>query len=780
MLAKVSLNKDSITEMPMLAMRDVVVFPDTVNHFDVSREVSKRAIEHCMETGQPIFLVTQIDSSVEDPGMSDVYRYGVVSEVKQVLKVRDGLMKVIVDCKYRARLIGFDTVEGMYWASVHKRDATAIRSSEEEEAKALVRKIREELEVYASFNPRLSGDILATANSGISAEKLVEYLAFNLPLETKDKQSVLQQTSSFKRLDLLLGIIVKENSVLGIEQEINERIQQNMINNQREFYLREQMRTISQELGEEMEEGESASDLKEKVMALPLEETYKEKLLKEVDRLSMNPHSSPEYALIDQYLDTVLSLPWTVSTKDNYNVEKAGKILERDHYGLKDVKERILEYLAVRSRTPNINGQIICLVGPPGVGKTSIARSLAESMGRKFSRMSLGGVRDEAEIRGHRRTYVGAMPGRIIAAIQQAKTNNPLILMDEIDKLGSDYKGDPSSALLEALDPEQNSNFMDHYLDVPFDLSNIFFITTANDINAIPSALRDRMDVIELSSYTRVEKFHIAKDHLLKKQMEKHGMTRNDIRFTDRSLYAIIDDYTVEAGVRNLERSIAKVLRKAAKMLSESEPAPIKITDKNIGTFLGVPYNRESIASQEDSVGIVNGLAWTSAGGTLLPIEAVVIPGTGRLEITGSLGDVMKESIKLAITYGRTLDGDYRFPEKFLNEYDIHVHAPEGAVPKDGPSAGVTIATALVSAVCNIPVRKDVAMTGEITLQGRVLAIGGLREKLIAAHKERIRTVIIPEANVPDLQEIPDEVKDDLEIKPVKRINEVLDIALKK
>jgi len=780
MLAKVSLNKDNVTEMPMLAMRDVVVFPDTVNHFDVSREVSRKAIEHCMETGQTLFLVTQIDSQLEDPGISDVYSYGVVSEVKQVLRVRDGIMKVIVDCKYRARLISFDIQNGMYWASVHKRDASTIRSTQEEEAKALVRRIRDELDVYATFNPRLSSDIINTANSGITPERLVEYLAFNLPLETKDKQSVLQETSSFKRLDLLLSIIVKENSVLGIEQEINERVQQTMINNQREYYLREQMRTISQELGEDYEDGPSSSDLKEKVRALPLEDSYKEKLLKEVDRLSQNPQSSPEYALIDQYLDTVLSLPWTTSTKDNYNVEKAGKILERDHYGLKDVKERILEYLAVRSRTTNINGQIICLVGPPGVGKTSIAKSLAESMGRKFSRMSLGGVRDEAEIRGHRRTYIGAMPGRIIAAVQQAGTNNPLILMDEIDKLGSDYKGDPSSALLEALDPEQNATFMDHYLDVPFDLSNIFFITTANDINSIPSPLRDRMDVIELSSYTRVEKFHIAKSHLLKKQMEKHGMTKNDIRFTDKAIYSIIDSYTIEAGVRNLERSLAKVLRKAAKMLSEGQEAPIKVTDKNLDTFLGVPYNRESIASQEDSVGIVNGLAWTSAGGTLLPIEAVVIPGTGRLEITGSLGDVMKESIKLAITYGRTLTGKYKFPDKFLNEYDIHVHAPEGAVPKDGPSAGVTIATALVSAVCKIPVRKDVAMTGEITLQGRVLAIGGLKEKMIAAHKEKISTVIIPASNEPDLQEIPDEVKKDINIIPVKRIDEVLEIALKK
>ena len=780
MLAKVSLNKDNITEMPMLAMRGIVVFPDTVNHFDVNREFSKKAIEHCMETGQSIFLVTQIDSSVEEPGTNDVYRYGVVSEVKQVLKVRDGMMKVIVECKYRARLLSFETVEGMYWASIHKRDATAIKTTEEEEAKALVRKIREELEVYASFNPRLSEDILSTANSGISPEKLVEYLAFNLPLDVKDKQSVLQQTSSFKRLDLILSIIVKENSVLGIEAEINERVQQNMINNQREFYLREQMRTISQELGEEMEEGESSHDLKEKISALPLEDSYKEKLYKEVDRLSMNPPSSPEYALIDQYLDTVLDLPWNQSTKDNYNVEKAGKILERDHYGLKDVKERILEYLAVRSRTTNINSQIICLVGPPGVGKTSIAKSLAESMGRKFSRMSLGGVRDEAEIRGHRRTYIGAMPGRIIAAIQQAKTNNPLILMDEIDKLGADYKGDPSSALLEALDPEQNSNFMDHYLDVPFDLSNVFFITTANDLGMIPSALRDRMDVIELSSYTRLEKFHIAKNHLLKKEMERHGMTKNDIRFTDKALYSIIDDYTVEAGVRNLERSLAKVLRKAAKMLSEAKEAPVKVTDKNIGQFLGVPYNRESIASQKDSIGVVNGLAWTSAGGTLLPIETVVIPGTGRLEITGSLGDVMKESIKLAITYGRTLSGDYQFPEKILNEYDIHVHAPEGAVPKDGPSAGVTIATAIVSAVCKIPVHKDVAMTGEITLQGRVLAIGGLKEKLIAAQKEKMHTVIIPESNIPDLQDVPDEVKNDLHIIPVKTVDEVLSLALVK
>lgn len=779
MLAKVSLNKDSVSEMPMLAMREVVVFPDTVNHFDVSREVSVNAIEHCMETGQSIFLVTQIDSSVEDPAMSDVYTYGVVSDVKQVLKVRDGIMKVIVDCKYRARLISFSKLDGMYWASIHKRDATAIRSTEEENARALSRKIREELDVYASFNPRLSTDIIKTANSGISLEKLSEYLAFNLPLETKDKQSVLQQTSSFKRLEILLNIIVKENSVLGIEQEINERVQQNMLNNQREYYLREQMRTISQELGEEYEDSRDSANLKERINALPLEDTFKEKLLKEVDRLSQNPPSSPEYALIDQYLDTVLSLPWSISTKDSFNVEKARRILERDHYGLKDVKERVLEYIAVRSRTTAINGQIICLVGPPGVGKTSIARSLAESMGRKFSRMSLGGVRDEAEIRGHRRTYIGAMPGRIIASVQQAGTNNPLILMDEIDKLGSDYKGDPSSALLEALDPEQNASFMDHYIDVPFDLSNIFFITTANDINSIPSALRDRMDVIELSSYTRVEKFHIAKSHLLKKQMERHGMTKNDVRITDKALYSIIDDYTVEAGVRNLERSIAKVLRKAAIQLSEGASTPISVNNKNIESFLGVPYNRESIASQEDAIGIVNGLAWTAAGGTLLPIEAVVIPGTGRLDITGSLGDVMKESIKLAITFGRTLKGKYKFPDKFLNEYDIHVHAPEGAVPKDGPSAGVTISTAIVSAVCGIPVRKDVAMTGEITLQGRVLAIGGLKEKLIAAHKEKIRTVLIPDANVPDLQEIPDEVKNELNIIPVKRITEVLDVALK-
>ena len=779
MLAKISLNKDSVTDIPMLAMRDVVVFPDTVNHFDVSRESSRKAIEHCMESGLPIFLVTQIDSSVEEPDIHDVYRYGVVSEVKQVLRVRDGIMKVIVDCKYRARLISLEMLDGMYWAGIHKRDASPVKSSEEENARALARKIREELDVYASFNPRLSNDIIQTANSSISLEKLSEYLAFNLPLETKDKQDILQQTSSFKRLDMLLNIIVKENSVLGLEQEINERVQQNMLNNQREYYLREQMRTISQELGEEYEDASSSSELKNKIYALPLEETYKAKLLKEVDRLAQNPTSSPEYALIDQYLDTVLSLPWNVSTKDNYNIEKARRILERDHYGLKDVKERILEYLAVKSRTNNLNSQIICLVGPPGVGKTSIARSLAECIGRKFARMSLGGVRDEAEIRGHRRTYIGAMPGRIIASIQQSGTNNPLILMDEIDKLGSDYKGDPSSALLEALDPEQNSSFMDHYIDVPFDLSNILFITTANDINAIPSALRDRMDVIELSSYTRVEKFHIAKNHLLKKQMEKHGLTKNEVKISDKAIYSIIDDFTVEAGVRNLERNLAKILRKAAKMLSESEETVIKVTDKNISDFLGVPYNRESIASQEDSIGIVNGLAWTSAGGTLLPIEAVVIPGNGRLEITGSLGDVMKESIKLAITYGRTLSGNYKFPDKVLSEYDIHVHAPEGAVPKDGPSAGVTIATALVSAVCGIPVRKDVAMTGEITLQGRVLAIGGLKEKLIAAHKEKIKTVLIPYSNIPDLQEIPDEVKNELEIIPVKRISEVLDVALK-
>ena len=781
MLAKVSISKNSVVEMPMLALRGIVVFPGTINHFDVSREISAKAIEYCFDQGNDIFLVTQKDVNVEDPVKSDLYRFGVVCEIKQVLKLgKDGLLKVLVDCKYRAKLVEMRRGDGGYnIAQIVKANVSKLKESESANAEALVRSIREQLETYCLFNPKLSNEILTTANSDISPEQLAEYLAFNLPFDFDKKQAVAEESNPVKRLDILFDILVKENSVLGIEQEINEKVQKNMFDSQREYYLREQMRTISEELGEDAGSLTDADEYRKKVNALPLEETYKNKLLKEVERLRLNPQSSPEYATIDQYLDTVTGLPWGKMSQDNFDIARASRILNRDHYGLKEVKERILEYLAVRSRTSNINGQIICLVGPPGVGKTSIAKSLAESMGRKFSRMSLGGVRDEAEIRGHRRTYVASMPGRIIAAVQQAGTCNPLILMDEIDKLASDYKGDPASALLEALDPEQNSTFMDHYLDVPFDLSNIMFITTANDINAIPAALLDRMDVIELSSYTRVEKFHIAKGHLLPKQLEKHGLTKNDVKITDKALYQIIDDYTSEAGVRNLERSIAKILRKSAKMICEGKEIPIRVDDKGLQEFLGVPMNRESIASREDAVGVVNGLAWTSAGGVLLPIEAVVIPGNGRLEITGSLGDVMKESVRIAITYDRTAGGDYEFPSDILTKYDIHIHAPEGAVPKDGPSAGVTIATAIVSAVKKIPVRKDVAMTGEITLEGRVLAIGGLKEKLIAAYKEKLKTVIIPKGNEVDLAEMPDEIKENLEIIPVDRVSDVFRIALK-
>ena len=778
MIAKVSINRENALEMPLIALRGVVVFPDTLNHFDVSRPRSVRALERCLESGEPVFLVAQRDISVEEPVQDDLYRYGVVCEVRQVLRLHDGLMKVLVDCKYRARLLTMREENGMYVGEIIRQSAARIRPADASAAEALVRSIREQLNLFAEYYPKLTDEILITANSPMPAQQLAEYLAFNLPLEFEDKQAILEQNSSFKRLDMLHNILARENSVLGLEKEIQAKVQESLAQNQREYYLREQMRTISQELGEDADLFADIDGYREKIRALPLEDTYKKKLLKEADRLQQNPPNSQEYGVIDQYLSTVTSLPWQSYSQDNFDIRRAQKILDRDHYGLKEVKERILEYLAVRARTDNMSGQIICLVGPPGVGKTSIARSLAECMGKKFARMSLGGVRDEAEIRGHRRTYVAAMPGRIIAAIQNSGTANPLILMDEIDKLASDYKGDPSSALLEALDPEQNGSFVDHYIDVPFDLSQVTFVTTANDRGAIPSALIDRMDVLELSSYTRTEKYHIAKEHLLPKQLEKHGLSKKDVSLTEKALYTLIDDYTAEAGVRNLERQIAKLLRKCARKLIEGEQTPIKVNEALVRQLLGVPMRRDSIAAKKDSVGVVNGLAWTAAGGELLPIEAVVIKGSGKLEITGSLGDVMKESARLAITYGRTLGGTLAFPEKLLSEYDIHIHAPEGAVPKDGPSAGVTMATALVSAVCGIPVRRDVAMTGEITLQGRVLPIGGLKEKLIAAHKEKMHTVLIPAANVCDLQLVPQEVREALEIIPVEHVSQVLRHAL--
>ncbi len=764
----------------MVAMRGVVLFPDTVNHFDVSREASMNSVNYCLENSEKIFLIAQKDLSVEYPKEKDLYRYGVVADVRQVLKINDNLFRVLVECKYRAKMVSLSESNGVVFAGICRDDARKILSKDSSTASALVRSIQDQLETYASFVPRMSNDVLLKAFSKPDPKEFVEYLAFNLPIDYHDKQDILEESSSIKRLSMLLNLLAQENDVLRIEQEINEKVQDSMMQNQREFYLREQMRTISQELGEEVPMDQDYSNLHLRIESLPLDEAYKEKLHKEVNRLSQQSPNSPEYAVIDQYLDTVLNMPWRVFSKDNLDIRHAQRVLDKDHYGLQEVKDRIVEYLAVRARTGKQGGQILCLVGPPGVGKTSIAHSLADSIGRKFVRMSLGGVRDEAEIRGHRRTYVAAMPGKIISAIQQAGTSNPLILLDEVDKLGADYKGDPSSALLEVLDPEQNNSFVDHYLDVPFDLSNVIFITTANDGNAIPAPLYDRMDVIELSSYTRLEKFNIAKKHLLPKQKKNHGLTGADFTISDRNLYYVIDAYTEEAGVRKLEKTISKLLRKAVKQLALEPGKKINATRNFILESLGAPISKDSAVSKKDAVGLVNGLAWTSVGGVTLPIEVVTYEGNGKITMTGSLGDVMKESAQLAVTITRVNAAHYNIPADFFAKHDIHLHAPEGAVPKDGPSAGVTMTTALVSAASGRKVRADVAMTGEITLQGKVLPIGGLKEKMIAAYKEEIPNVIIPSGNVANLKEVPEEVLSSIHVIPVSTADEVLENALVK
>lgn len=778
MAAKVSINSNNMVNMPLVAMRGVVVFPDTINHFDVGRYRSVNAIEYAMRNRVPVFLVAQRDISVETPNKTDLNRYGVVSEVQQVIRISENYIKVLVECKYRARLMDFHDDDTFCTADIMRANVRGARTEDADTVDARVRAIREQLEVYVEHYPNIADDIVLKVFSGVDANRLAEYLAFNLNIDFTDKQSVLDASNTLKRLELIHNILVRENNVLKLEKDINDKVQEAMDQNQREYYLREQIRVISTELGEGGDVTTDAEEYRQKIKALPLEKDYITKLLREVERLVQTPANSQESAVIRSYLDTVVDLPWGIYTEDDFDIAHAAAVLDQDHYGLKKVKDRILEYLAVRKMTAKTDGSIICLVGPPGVGKTSIASSVAKAVGRKFVRMSLGGVKDESEIRGHRRTYVASMPGRIISAIDQAKTSNPLLLMDEIDKLGNDFRGDPASALLEVLDPEQNATFHDHFLDVPYDLSKVMFITTANDASEIPAPLYDRMDVIELSSYTREEKFQIAKQHLIGKQLARHGMTRGQVIISDSAVYDLIDYYTREAGVRSLERNIAAIIRKAAKQIVSSEITSVRVTRLSLESLLGPRLIRGTIASRTPAVGVVNGLAWTAVGGEVMPIETTVIKGTGKLEITGSLGEVMKESAKLAISYVRALPQHYGIPDDLLTNYDIHIHAPEGAVPKDGPSAGVTLTTALVSALCNIPTKTDLAMTGEITLKGRVLAIGGLREKLIAAFKENLTTVLIPKDNLVDLQEIPEEVRHALTIVPVDKVDAVIKAAL--
>lgn len=773
---KIERSVDNIV-LPTIAMRGLVAFPSNMIHFEVGRKRSVSAIEWALEHDTQIFLVTQKDIDQDNPHKEDLYSYGVVANVKQVLQSSDELVKVLVEGKYRAKILKLDS-EGDFLKATVRMARLRKSPLNQDKCEALVRQIKDAFEVHLSLSSRLPREVVITIMSNDNPEFLSEFIPSNIMLKYQDKQLILEQNTLQARLEKLLDCLLHENNVLEIERDIEDKTNQELDKSQRDYYLREQMNTIAQELGEDEDPRNETTQYRNRIKELKLSAEIEEKLNKEVDRLAKMAGSSQEAAVIRSYLDTCLELPWHEHTDDRIDLKKAETILEKEHYGLKKVKERILELLAVRKLAPDIKGQIICLVGPPGVGKTSIAHSIAACMGRKYARISLGGVRDEAEIRGHRRTYVGAMPGKIMSTMTQAKSKNPLILLDEIDKLAGDFRGDPAAALLEALDTEQNFAFRDHYLDIPFDLSDVLFITTANALDPIPRPLLDRMDVIEITSYTRNEKFQIARKHLVPKQLTKNGLT-GKARFQPSALYKLIDEYTAEAGVRTLERTIAEVLRKCAREIAEDQDAKVVITAQKIEALLGPQRHKPSYFNRTNAVGIANGLAWTRIGGELLPIEVQIIePGTGKLQLTGSLGDVMKESAQLAITYAKVHAAEYHIPPEKFEKIDIHIHAPEGAVPKDGPSAGVTLTSALISALSGIPVRADVAMTGEITLHGAVLPIGGLREKTMAAYKEGIHTVLIPKDNLSDLYEVDDLVKESITFIPVANIKEVLAVDL--
>ncbi|MBP5305137.1 MAG: endopeptidase La [Lachnospiraceae bacterium] len=759
-----------------VAMRGLVAFPKMVMHFDVSRAKSIAAIERSLKEGGKLFLVTQHEAYIDNPKASDLYKVGVVAEIKQVLKLPDNIMKVLVEGVYKANLVRLIDDGEVLKAEVKRTPTYSRAKFDEVEAEALMRSVKDVFERYASFFPKMPKELLSSIMTQDSPLKLFETVTFNCNLNYRDKQTLLEETNVINKLSVLFACLTSEVEILELENLINEQTKNSIDKGQREFYLREQLRVIQEQLGED--EGEEAFGYINDIMDLKIDEKSREKLLKEADKLTKLPPSSQEAFVIKNYLDTVLDLPWGKYTKAKLSMDKAEAVLEKDHYGLKKVKERILEFLAVHMLNPEIKGQIICLAGPPGIGKTSIAKSIAKAMGRKYARVSLGGVRDEADIRGHRKTYVGAMPGRVITALTQASSANPLILFDEIDKLCSDIKGDPSSAMLEVLDAEQNYAFRDHFIEVPFDLSKAVFITTANNVSAIPAPLLDRMEVLELPSYTAEEKFHIAKEHLVPKQLKEHGLKASQLRITDDAINELIQYYTKEAGVRSLERSIASLCRKTAKKIAADEAKRVSIKAKDINGYLGIRKYLSDLSSNKDQVGVVNGLAWTSVGGVLMPIEVLVMKGTGKIEVTGSLGDVMKESSKIAVSYVRSIADKYKIDPDFYKEDDLHIHAPEGAVPKDGPSAGVTMTTALVSALSGFKVRSDVAMTGEVTLHGKVLPIGGLREKTMAAYKSGIKTVIIPVANKPDLEEVDNVVKDAIEFVYAENLSDVLDTAL--
>lgn len=763
--------------LPMLALRGLNVFPGMTIHFDVGRPRSIRAVEKAMGDNQRIFLVCQRDMRDDDPQEAELYSIGTVALVKQILKLPNDTTRVLVEGIYRAEILAIHQTEPYLYGRVNaKDDEAAERKSPKVEAS--IRTARTMFTEFLLLSQKNGQEqmleLLGSDDPGFTADFIGQYATFSY----QDKQQLLETLNPVKRLDTAIKMLSKEMRVVRLENELSDKVQENIDQNQRDYFLREQMRVIREELGES-EEDDDAGAYREKIRKLGVAKESEEKLLKEVSRLMKQPMGSSEAAVIRNYLDVVLELPWNKRTKERIDVDAARKILDEDHYGLEKVKERVLEFLAVRQLAPGMKGQILCLVGPPGVGKTSIGMSIARSLNRKLARISLGGVHDEAEIRGHRKTYIGAMPGRILAGIQQAGSCNPVLLLDEIDKMGSDYRGDPSSALLEVLDSEQNTTFRDHYLELPFDLSECVFITTANTTDTIPRALLDRMDVIELSSYTDEEKLHIAKEHLLPKQMKKHGIPKAGLRVMDNAIRLIITGYTRESGVRNLERELAALCRKTAmQLIREDAPKRVTVTEKNLENFLGVRKFIPDDIQSLDQVGVVTGLAWTSVGGETLEVEVNVVEGSGKLELTGNLGNVMKESVLAAMSCVRSRADRLGIAPDFYKTRDIHVHFPEGAVPKDGPSAGITISTALVSALTGIAVRHDICMTGEVSIRGRVLAIGGLKEKTMAALRHGIHTVIIPEDNRKDLENIDPNVREKLTFIPVSHLDKVLENAL--
>lgn len=767
--------KDRIL-MPCIPLRGLSIFPRTILHFDIGREKSIKALESAMNGDKLLFVTSQKDENILIPTPDDYYQVGTVVKVKQMLKIQGDAVRVLVDGQYRATLEEIVTEEPFIQAAVEEAEIIPADNTELE-VQAMMRSVLCAFDEYIELNPAVKEEVYDLINSIEEPDIFADTIAMQMDIKISAKQEILEAFDVKERLEILNRIILEENQILRLERNISEKVQESVKQNQKEYILREQMKAIQDELGYGEEAAGEAARWTEELEKLELDEKITEKVKREINKFTKMAPNSADAAVIRNYVETVIGLPWHNSSKTNSDLKRAEKILNEDHYGLEKVKERILEYLAVVHLSKAIKGPIICLVGPPGVGKTSIARSIARATGREFVRMSLGGVRDEAEIRGHRRTYIGAIPGRIITSIKDAGTNNPVFLFDEVDKIGADFKGDPASALLEVLDPEQNKDFTDHFLDLPFDLSKVMFITTANSVETIPRPLLDRMEVIEVSGYTEEEKVKIAQQYLIPKQVKAHGLKPKNFSITEKALRDLINYYTRESGVRNLEREIGSLCRKVARKIVTKKGTGFRISPASLEKYLGKKKYRYDIVEGESEIGVVTGMAWTQVGGDTLFIETALVPGSGKIQLTGQLGDVMQESAKAAITYIRSIAADYNIEEEFYKKYDLHVHVPEGAVPKDGPSAGVTMFTSVMSALTDTPVRKDVAMTGEITLRGKVLPVGGIKEKVLAAHRAGIKTILLPRENEADIEDIPQAVRKQLEFILLDRASSALEYA---